>query len=434
MKRLPASAATRERLTALFSGTAEVEDVKGALVREAVRLIVEEALEGEVADALGRGYYEPGAAPGAGYRNGSRRARLKTAEGAIDYGVPQVSDRAEPFRSKVRQILKGRTAELERLAVEMYARGLSTRDIESAFCDENGASLLSRSAVSEVTEVLWEQYEAFAGRDLSEFKVLYLFVDGIAERLHLGQPREAVLAAWAICEDGKKVLLHLAPGTKEDTATCREFFHDLKRRGLADPVLGTTDGAPGLMRAFEECWPKSLRQRCLAHKMRNLEKKVPADRWPAFKSEAWGCYTAASPALAQVLHDQLVATWNTDLPTATACFQEDFAGCTAHLRLPIAHRMATRTTNLLERLFAEERRRTKTIPHAFGERAVLKLMYAALIRASDSWNGVKVTEFETRQLHALREELERAHRERVSSVPARSKSNRPTEVSSSYRT
>ena len=195
MKRLPASAATRERLTALFDGTSGVEDVKGAMVHQAIRLIVEEALEGEVADVLGRGYYEPGATTGSGYRNGYRRGKLKTAEGAIEYGVPQVSDRAEPFRSKVREVIKGRTAELERLAVEMYARGLSTRDIEAAFTDDNGTSLLSRSAVSEVTEVLWEQYETFASRDLSEFKVLYLFVDGIAERLHLGQPREAVLVA-----------------------------------------------------------------------------------------------------------------------------------------------------------------------------------------------------------------------------------------------
>ncbi len=95
--------------------------------------------------------------------------------------------------------------------------------------------------------MLWEQYESFAGRDLSEFKVLYLFVDGIAERLHLGQPHEAVLVAWAILEEGKKALVHVSPGTKEDTATCREFFHDLKRRGLNDPLLGTTDGAPGLI-------------------------------------------------------------------------------------------------------------------------------------------------------------------------------------------
>jgi len=108
---------------------------------------------------------------------------------------------------------------VEALAIEMYARGLSTRDIEALFADEDGRSLLSRTAVTEISERLWAEYEAFASRDLSEFDVIYLdviylFVDGIAERLHLGQPREAVLAAWGILADGKKVLLHLAPGTK----------------------------------------------------------------------------------------------------------------------------------------------------------------------------------------------------------------------------
>jgi transposase-like protein len=108
MKRLPASAATRERLSALFSGTSEVEEVKGALVRES-RLIVEKALEGEVSDELGRGYYKPGARAGSGYRNGYRRGKLKSAERVIEYAVPQVSDRAEPFRSKIRQIVQGRS-------------------------------------------------------------------------------------------------------------------------------------------------------------------------------------------------------------------------------------------------------------------------------------------------------------------------------------
>ena len=127
----------------------------------------------------------------------------------------------------------------------MYARGLSTRDIEAAFSDASGRSLLSRSAVSQVTEVLWQQYEAFASRDLSEFNVPYLFVDGIAERLHLRQPREAVLCACAILEDGKKALLHLAPGTKEDKASCRALFHDLKHRRLTDPLPGASDAQPG---------------------------------------------------------------------------------------------------------------------------------------------------------------------------------------------
>ena len=382
MERIPASERTRERLKALMDGEGEAADGRSELVRLAARLIIEEVLEGEAEDALGRGYYARGAAPGSGHRNGYRTGRLKSAEGSIEYSAPQIADRAEPFRSRLRETLRGRTEQLEDLAVEMYARGLSTRDIEALFADETGKSLLSRSAVSTITERLWAEYEGFASRDLAEFDVVYLFVC-IAERLHLGQPREAVLVAWGILADGNKALLHLAPGTKEDTASCREFFQDMRRRGLPDPLLVVSDGAPGVIRAIEECFPRSSRQRCLAHKMRNLQNKVPEDVWPEFHARARACYQAASPTLARLLRDDIVATYGSDLPSALACLDDDFAACITHLRFPLTHRRAIRTTNLLERLFGEERRRTKVIPHAFGERAVLKLMYAALIRGAE---------------------------------------------------
>ena len=83
-------------------------------------------------------------------------------------------------------------------------RGLSTRDIEDAFTDEGGRRLLSRAAVSQITERLWAEYEAFIERDLSEYRIVYLYVDGIAERLRAGQPREAVIAAWGIGEDASR--------------------------------------------------------------------------------------------------------------------------------------------------------------------------------------------------------------------------------------
>jgi len=322
--RIPASERTSQKLNELLTQGVAEGDARSELIKLAVRKIVEEALEAEVAEAVGRGYYENGAAPGAGYRNGYRRSRLRTAEGAIEYGVPQVANRAETFVSRVRTGLAGRTAELEQLAVEMYARGLSTRDIEAAFRDASGASVLSRTAVSQVTERLWQEYEAFAGRDLSEFAVAYFFVDGVAERLHPGLPREAVLCAWGITEDGRKVLLHLAPGTKEDTASCTAFFEDLKRRGLADPLLAVTDGAPGLIRAVETCFPRARRQRCLVHRMRNLRSKAPESQWPEIALRARGCYEAASPALAAVLRDDFVAAYERDLPAVVQCFRDDF--------------------------------------------------------------------------------------------------------------
>lgn len=417
MRRVTASEATRKRIAEMLRKVEGLD--RSELVRQAARLVIEEALEAEVSEALGRGDYDRGLGGSPGQRNGYRCGKLEGAEGRIEYSVPQVRGLAG-WQSEVKAALGGKTEELERLAIEMYARGLSMRDIEAAFTDNEGRCVLSRSAAGRVAEQLWVDYQAFAIRSLGDIPRVYLYVDGVAERLHLGQPREAILAAWGIAEDGTKHLLGLLPGTKEDTASCREFLRDLKARQLCDPIAVITDGAPGLIRAVEEVFPKSLRQRCLAHKLRNLQSKVPEERWREVIPAARAIYQAPSPALARIAREEFVKSWSKELPSAVACFEDDFEACIAHLRLPIAHRRVTRTTNLLERLFLEERRRTKTIPHAFGERAVLKLMFAAILRASQSWLGIGMNDFERRQLQTLREELEQPFHERhtVSIKPA----------------
>jgi putative transposase len=404
--RVSAADRTRERLEALIDGRLTTAPERSDLVRLAARLILEETLEGEVRDRLGRERYERADGESAGYRNGYRTGRMKTAEGMVEYAAPQVRDTSEPFVSAVREHLAGRTEALEDLAIELYARGLSTRDIEDTFTDQQGRRLLSRAAVSEITERLWEDYAAFTKRDLAEHRVVYLYVDGIAERLRAGQPREAVLAAWGIGADGRKVLLHLMAGSKEDTETVRAFFQDMRGRGLGDPLLVVSDGAPGVIRAIEECFPRSARQRCLAHRMRNLAVKVPADLWPEFKARVTACYQAPSRAIARDLAAGIRADYATLVPSAVACFEDDLEACIAHLRLPVTHRRATRTTNLLERLFVEERRRLKIIPNGFGEKAVLKLMFAALIRAAERWRGLRFSEFELRQIAVVRQELD----------------------------
>ena len=270
------------------------------LVHLALRLIVEEALEGEVADAVGRERYERAEGAAAGYRNGYRRGRSGRRRGWSNTRRRRCVTR--PNHSSRRSgRLGGRTEALEQLAVELYARGLSTRDIEDAFTDEGGRRLLSRAAVSEITERLWTEYEGFSRRDLSEHRIVYLFVDGIAERLRPGQSREAVLAAWGIGEERAQGAAGVDGGSKEDTETVRAFFQDMRARGLGDPVLVVSDGAPGIIRAIEECFPRSARQRCLAHRMRNLAVKVPTDLWPEFKARVTACYQAPSRAIARDL-------------------------------------------------------------------------------------------------------------------------------------
>jgi putative transposase len=426
-KRVPASVQTDQQIRQLLDD-GSAGDVRSELIRLGVRRIIEEALEREVGDFLGRGFYQREGGEQVrgyrnGYRNGYRTAHLDSAEGRIPFAVPQVSDAEDPFESKVRRHVKGRTDQLEQLATEMFARGLSTRDVEAAFTDERGNKLLSKSAVSDITEVLWQQYEAFATRDLSGLEIAYLFLDGVAERLNPSERRQAVLCAWGIDTEGNKHLLHLSPGTKEDATSSKEFIQDMKRRGLCDPLLVTTDGAAGLIKAVEECFPRSARQRCLVHKMRNMQAKVTDERlWPEVKAEATSVYTAANAETARLLKEGFIQRWQKRFPTAVACFAEDFEACVAHLAFPITHRRAIRSTNLLERLFEENRRRTKVLPHAFGERPMLKLMFAAVIRAAQKWRKLKVTNFEREQLRRLREEMnerfKRRHTPAVTPAPS----------------
>ncbi len=241
-KRVPASMRTRESLSNLMEGRLSSADGRAALVKLATRLIVEEVLEAESRDALDRGYYEHGASASQGLRDGVRTGRLKTAQGIQDYAAPQIAGRDEPFRSKNRETLKGRTQALEDQALELLASGQSMRDIEDAFRDESGWLLLSRTAVSEIGERLWADYKEFAGCDPSKYDIAYLFVDGIAERIRLGQGRDPVLAAGGFTMGGARVLLHLMAGSKKNAETMGAFVQDMRARPRRSPAGGLGRG------------------------------------------------------------------------------------------------------------------------------------------------------------------------------------------------
>ena len=179
--RIPPSKQIRQQIDELLNNGIQAQDSPlNTLLRLGAQLVVQEALERETTERLGRAWYQhrrPGE-PLSGHRNGHESNRLRTAEGEISVHVPQVRNWAEegPYRSRLMDFLRGHSDVLDRLAVEMYARGLSVRDIEDALTEATGDPLLSRTAVSELTDTLWENYEAFCQRDLSAFEVEYLFI------------------------------------------------------------------------------------------------------------------------------------------------------------------------------------------------------------------------------------------------------------------
>lgn len=382
------------------------------LIKLGAQRLLQELLEAEQREFLGVDRYERGGGR-QGQRNGYAEAHVDSGEGQIELQVPQVRNNAQPFESKLLGFLKGRTEIVEKLVTEMYAHGMSTRDIEAAFTDATGAIILSKSAVSEVTERLWQEYQAFREQRWDGIEVLYLFADGLYEPMRAtGNSRDAILCLWAICDDGRKRLLDVVVGNRESRDAWLESLRGLVLRGLGALLLMASDGAPGLTAALEETFPEALRQRCLVHKTRNVTQKVSATDLPAVKADIQSAYYASTQEVARLVADAVVKKWQPTYPSAMASFLDDFDACIAYLRCPPSHHKFIRTTNLAERSIEEERRRTKTIPRFFDEKSCLKLCFASLIRASQRWQRVTISDFERTQLGVLREQLHQEYLKR----------------------
>jgi putative transposase len=404
MKKITPSKRIRKGIEELLQEGTE-SNLLGKILQEGMKLIVQEMYEAEATEYLQRDHYERGKIF-RGYRNGYEPKKIKTAEGVLKVEQPQLRDTPEQFVSKLGMFLKGNTECLEKLTAEMYARGLSTRDIEDALIEGTGDRVLSKSCVSKVSDILWGDYERFQQRDLSGYEVEYLFLDAVYESMRkLSGIKEAILAAWGITRTGKKVLLSLGLGNKESYESWLEFLRDMVGRGLRVPLSITTDGAPGMIKAVEAVFPKSLRLRCWVHRMKNFSQKVPPIYWPELKAEILEVRDASSYRQGKMLAESFIARHKKTYPSLVMSFSDDLESILGHLKVPVRHRRSVRTTNLIERSFEEERRRTKVIPGFFTEQSCLKLVFSVLIRASKRWRGVFVDEMEVKQITALRQEL-----------------------------
>jgi len=397
----------REELDQLLHGGADPgTNIISALVNTVSRLVLQQLLEAEQADYLGgRGRYERRGSGQRGSRNGYEPGRIRSAEGAIDVRVPQVRGAGEPYRSSLMGFLEGNSDVLERLVVEMYARGLSTRDVEDAFRDATGELLISKSAVSEITDALWEDYQAFCARDLSGIEVQYLFVDAIFESLRRQGAKEALLVAWCIDSEGRKHLLHLAVGNKESEVCWTGFFRNMVDRGMRMPTTVTSDGAPGLINAIKAVFGRSIRVRCWFHRLANIRSKLPDEAAAEVMAHIYAVRDAPTLDAARAGADRFENTYAAEYPAAVTCFAEDREALLAIHRVPVRHRIRVRTTNLAERSFEEERRRTKVIPRLMSEQATMKLAFATMIRAAERWCRVSINDLERHQLQLLRAEL-----------------------------
>lgn len=408
----PSEMLDKELRALLWDGIngAESGNILSVLMRQATAKVIQEALESELTQFLGRERYEryrsDDETQQKPLRNGYKERTLRTAEGPIKIQLPQVRNTTEPYQSTLWQFLKGNSDVLQWLVVEMYARGLSMRDIEDAFTDKDGNCLISKSQASELTDSLRQDYEAFARRDLSDFEVVYLFVDAVYEPMRrVGRTKEAIFSCWAILSTGERVLIHMDVGVSESYVSWKSFLTDMVRRGLRTPVTITTDGAPGLTRAVEETWSQSMRIRCWFHKLQNVLAKVPDEAQKEVKDFLWSIRDAPDWATGMQLAGQFIDKYEGIYSRAVSSFQDDMEASLAHLYLPPIHRVHVRTTNLIERTFVEQRRRTKVIPRFMSEESALKLTFATIWRVSQRWSRTRFSEHERSQIDKLKVRL-----------------------------
>ena len=393
MARVVPSERLRRELDQVLAGVGEHDDPVESVARLGARLILQQALEDEVTEFLGRARYER-AEETVSHRNGYEPRKLRTTSGTVELERPRVRDASKlGFESRVLGKGVTRTYAPESLVIGSFLRGLSTRDVEAVLEETFDEPVSSRSTVSRILDDTGERYRRWCCRRLDEHDVVYLFLDALYLKLHPDdEPAEGVLVAWGVTLEGRKVLLGLGLGSRESYEAWLSFGRDLVARGMNAPALVTADGAPGLWKAVRELWPLADEQRCTVHALRNVTAKLPERHHQDVKARWWKLLDeAASPAEARRGLEAIVADYRTAYPSAMAVIERELDALTAHLRWPAEHRKRIRSTNLLERTFVEVRRRTKVIGRFPGETSALSLIWAVLELSSRGWRGVVMT-------------------------------------------
>jgi putative transposase len=408
----------RHHIDELFAADRPLPEILEEVARLGAQLLMQAALEAEVTEFLGRDRYQraaasPDARPGS--RNGYREVTVKTTAGPVGLARPKLRGTSEAFASRLFGSHVTKTNALESLVIASFVRGLSVRDIEATLAEALGdQAAISKSTVSAICQAIKDEYGAWARRRLDDVTLDYLFLDASFFRMHPGSPAEPVLAAWGITTDGKPAFIGLAPGSGESTDAWAQFLTDLKERRLASPLLIVSDGAPGLIAAIEQAYPKALRQRCLIHRCRNILAKVPAGMQAEVKDAYWKIFdteeltTPPGPKLMEITDariSEMAAKYGPIYPSAIKALTTDREGLTAYLRFPAEHHKRIRHSNFIERTFGETRRRTKVIGRLPGETSCLTLIWAVLDRASAGWRGVNMTSGGLRLLQDLRRSL-----------------------------
>jgi transposase-like protein len=379
---------------ALFAGEAWFDPIEVGL-RGRIRGFIEELVEQELEAALGRGRYERGGV--AGHRHGHRTRRLTGSFGPVEIAVPRARLRAEDgstheWRSAVLPRYARRTRQAEALIASAYLAGTNTRRVQRAL-----AALFRGAVGKDVVSRAWRKvkadWEAWGRRDLAGEDVVRLILDGTVVRVRLDRKATSVslLVVLGVRRDGQKVLLAIRSMGGESEAAWRAVLDDLVTRGLRTPEFLIIDGAAGLEKALAALWPAVPAQRCTVHKHRNLLAHAPQRLHEEISADYTDMIYAETTKEIETRQKAFLRKWRLKCRAVADSLEEAGEGLFAFTRLPSSQWKSARTTNAIERLHEEFKRRIKTQTVLPSAETAAMLFWALLasgqisMRKVDGW-------------------------------------------------
>ena len=388
----------------------DAESVQGVLLddpgflREIVEKVVQRMLEAEMTEHVGAAPYER-VEGRTGHRNGHKPRTLRTRVGTLNLAVPQ--DREGAFSTRLFSRYQRNEKALVLALMEMYVEGVSTRKVKEVTEDLCGTSF-SKSLVSSLAGSLDSELEAWRMRRLEAEAYPYLFVDARYEKARVDGRvvSQGVLVVSGVRDDGMREILAVEVADTESEATYQELFRSLKGRGLKGVELVVSDDHGGLKAAIARHFQGAAYQRCQVHYARNLLGMVGRTRRGELAEGLRGVFAAPSREVALWLASELAARWRGSHPGVAEHLEEHIEECLTCLAFPESHRRRIRTTNGLERLNQEIKRRTRVVRIFPNREACLRLVAALAVERSEEWlTGRRYLDME--ELRELRRSGER---------------------------
>jgi putative transposase len=360
-------------------------DTIEAEIRDRVGGMIEAIVEEELEARLGAGRSQRVGAARTGYRHGARERQLTTSLGKTTIKLPRArlkgADGVESeWQSRIVPRYQRRTERVDTALLGAYLSGINTRRLRGALSPLLRGAPLSKDAVSRLVGRLRDEFTAWSTRDLAAEEVCYLFLDGWHPRVRIGKKRVRVpvLVILGVCADGRRIVLAMRIAGQESEAAWRELLQSLIERHLGTPMLAVIDGNPGLLVALGAQWPDIAIQRCTNHKLRNLLAKAPAHLREELAEDYRCMVYADNRETVEQERTRFLRKWRLRSKAVVSSFAEAGEELFTFVRFPQSQWKALRTTNALERINEEFRRRTKTQASLPDEDAVLLLLYGLL--------------------------------------------------------